>query len=782
MKCLDSQIQKQPYDDENPEGNKNDRLVCPLCNDNKAPVLLPSEGVKSLRTNFPFKNLANHLKMEDMVTGGSSNSKQKPALKAVHCTRCTSGEKAVSICITCHLHLCSLCDQDHKRVLQTNEHHVISLSAQASLEIATEGQAVEGGKVESSFPSDVEFSGMSHDRAWKCEEHPKHEFELYCKECDKVICLRCIVDHHRKHDYAPATEVVDEYKGKIAKMSRQTLAVQARFKQAVGKLHSARTSLEAKEKSTTEEVRQHCDGLKTELEKQRDALLKKIKAIADRKKNHLDDQLAELGRIGDTLQMSVKFSEDITENCIPVEFLFLWKQMSDRLEELCTTYGSRPCEPKEDSAMHFHRGEDLEAKIRKSDALGAVVSNPDPEGFTVDGIENQHFAEKKKSTFTITCRDIAGNALSELKVKAEIQVEKGGNIAQCQVVSNQNGTFSITINPQTHGLHQIVVSAVIGDKTFPIGPLRIVVSPAHRCDITGPTQVFGKEAASEKKMKNPWGIAVIKEENIVVSDVDMHSLLVFNKEGKYLRKIGTNGIGRVEFKSPRGLACTPDHHIIVAEKGNHRLQEVTLEGEFVRFFGTNEVGRPGSGNGQFNGPSCVAVNSEGIVYATDSQNDRIQYFKPNGEFLGIIGKSGHEVLKDPYGISIYSQPQVQGGERELVFVTERSQNRIRCFEKKGGSYVTVKTFGEGGAGKGQLVQPVGVLADQRTGYVVVAEFQNQRISIFSWSGEYMYSFGERGSDTRAVHFHNPMSIAALGKSHIIVTDCGNGRLKTFPIT
>lgn len=83
--------------------------------------------------------------------------------------------------------------------------------------------------------------------------------------------------------------------------------------------------------------------------------------------------------------------------------------------------------------------------------------------------------------------------------------------------------------------------------------------------------------------------------------------------------------------------------------------------------------------------------------------------------------------------------------------------------------------------KGPLVQPVGILADQRSGYVVVAEFQNQRISIFSRSGEHIYSFGERGSDTGAAHFHNPMSIAALGKSSIIVTDCGNGRLKTFCI-
>ena len=674
-------------------------------------------------------------------------------------------------------------------VPQTTDHLILALGSpsQASMEVEMKGQAVQKGlKVERGVPAMetsshyVESSGLNHN-PWKCEEHPSYDVELYCKQCDKVICVRCMMSHHRRHDYAPADDIVDEYKRKVAELTGQTKGVQQRLTQAVDNLRRTKTSLDAAEKSTTEEVHQYYNQIIAELEKRRDALLQKAKSLTDKKKGRLDAQLAELSRIGETLQTSIKFSEDVTETCIPVEFLFLWKQISDRLEELCTTYESHPCEPQENCTIKFHREEDLEKKIRDS---GSVVSNPDPEEFTVDGIEDQHFTEKKRAVLTVTCRDIAGNVLTEHQheVNAEIQAENGGGVTQCQVVNNQNGTYGITINPQTHGIYKMTVSVVNGDKAFPIGPLRIVVSPAHR-SITAPTHIFGKEAASDKKMRNPWGIAVWERGKIVVSDVETNSLLVFNKEGVFLQTVGKEGRGKLEFKSPRGLACTPDNHIIVAEKNNHRLQEVTLEGSgkfvHVRFFGT---GKPGDENGQLHGPSCVAVNSEGIVFATDSQNNRIQFFKQDGAFLGIIGKSEHEPLDEPYGISIYKQPQVLGGgDRELIFVTERKGNQVRCFEKKGDTYIAVKTFGKSGVGKGQLQEPVGILADPRSGYVFVTEYQNQRVSIFSRSGEYLYSFGERGSGTSVAQFYNPMSIAALEAAHIIVTDCGNGRLQTFCI-
>lgn len=97
-----------------------------------------------------------------------------------------------------------------------------------------------------------------------------------------------------------------------------------------------------------------------------------------------------------------------------------------------------------------------------------------------------------------------------------------------------------------------------------------------------------------------------------------------------------------------------------------------------------------------------------------------------------------------------------------------------------GAYVSVKIFGEKGGLKGQIGEPIGILVHPQTGYLLITELQNQRVSIFSRNGKYIDSFGEKGSGP--AQFRNPMSIAVFRDSQVIVTDCGNGRLQTFRIS
>ena len=67
------------------------------------------------------------------------------------------------------------------------------------------------------------------------------------------------------------------------------------------------------------------------------------------------------------------------------------------------------------------------------------------------------------------------------------------------------------------------------------------------------------------------------------------------------------------------------------------------------FYGTasaqdfiSKFGAPGTGDGQFNSPSHVAIDAQGNIYITDSLNDRIQKFDPSGKFFLRIGSSGSD--------------------------------------------------------------------------------------------------------------------------------------------
>ena len=67
---------------------------------------------------------------------------------------------------------------------------------------------------------------------------------------------------------------------------------------------------------------------------------------------------------------------------------------------------------------------------------------------------------------------------------------------------------------------------------------------------------------------------------------------------------------------------TQSKHLLVCERGNHRMQVFELDGKFVGKFGTN-----GSKLGEFNGPYSVAILSNDQIVVSDYYNNRIQIFE-----------------------------------------------------------------------------------------------------------------------------------------------------------
>ena len=65
-------------------------------------------------------------------------------------------------------------------------------------------------------------------------------------------------------------------------------------------------------------------------------------------------------------------------------------------------------------------------------------------------------------------------------------------------------------------------------------------------------------------------------------------------------------------------------------------------------------GTIGSGNGQFNYPGGVAVDTAGSVYVTDSLNHRVQKFDSAGTFVTSWGSAGtgDGQFDSPTGIAI----------------------------------------------------------------------------------------------------------------------------------
>ena len=65
-----------------------------------------------------------------------------------------------------------------------------------------------------------------------------------------------------------------------------------------------------------------------------------------------------------------------------------------------------------------------------------------------------------------------------------------------------------------------------------------------------------------------------------------------------------------------------DGKIYVADTNNHRVQVFDSDGEHL-----GNIGSEGSGNGQFQFPRGIEVDSLGTVYVADTNNRRVQVFQ-----------------------------------------------------------------------------------------------------------------------------------------------------------
>ena len=92
----------------------------------------------------------------------------------------------------------------------------------------------------------------------------------------------------------------------------------------------------------------------------------------------------------------------------------------------------------------------------------------------------------------------------------------------------------------------------------------------------------------------------------------------------YYTKWGSLGEADGQFHGPSGLSIDANDNIYVTDKNNNRVQIFSNDGQFIGKFGV-----AGAGDGQLNGPEGVGVDKDtGTVYVADTGNTRIQVFKP----------------------------------------------------------------------------------------------------------------------------------------------------------
>ena len=245
---------------------------------------------------------------------------------------------------------------------------------------------------------------------------------------------------------------------------------------------------------------------------------------------------------------------------------------------------------------------------------------------------------------------------------------------------------------------------------------------------------------------------------------------------------GAEGAGDGQFDRPMGIGVDSKGFVYVADARNHRIQKFDENGTFVAKWGER-----GPSPGQFEGPWDVAVGPGDAVYVTDRDHHRIQKFDEDGRVLGVWGRWGYEdgEMSHPRGVAL--------GPDGDVFVVEgylpSDNNRVQRFTSSGDFDMAWGTFGkEPGefdfsfdgpqgygapkpAGTNQCCGIRGVAVDGARGRTYVADFGNHRVQVFDLDGKLLRVWaGPNGAQ-----LYYPQSVALDASGNVIVNDANADR-------
>lgn len=192
------------------------------------------------------------------------------------------------------------------------------------------------------------------------------------------------------------------------------------------------------------------------------------------------------------------------------------------------------------------------------------------------------------------------------------------------------------------------------------------------------------------KLPDDWrfvevvGVATDRQDRVFVFNRGEHPVIVFDREGRYLRSWGE---GR--FKRPHGLFIGLDEAVYCTDDQGHKISKFSPEGDLLLELGDGTGSDTGVRDGDyrtithggppFNLPTNLAMAPDGAIYISDGYgNARVHKFSPDGEHLLSWGEpgTGPGEFNLPHGIKVDAAGK--------VYVADRENDRIQIFTGEGG--------------------------------------------------------------------------------------------------
>jgi sugar lactone lactonase YvrE len=229
----------------------------------------------------------------------------------------------------------------------------------------------------------------------------------------------------------------------------------------------------------------------------------------------------------------------------------------------------------------------------------------------------------------------------------------------------------------------------------------------------------------------------------------------------YLGSFGSQGTGNGQFQNLNDSAVDQEGNVWVTDSNNSTVQKFNAAGGYLKKLGTGI----GTGNGQIEHPNSIAIDPKGNIWLGNASSSRVDEFNAAGTFVRSFPACASG------GLAVDAVGDV---------FTNCGGGTVQKWTETG---TLQKTIGSFGTGPGQLLES-GPIAVNASGTLWVGDSHwsstegwTSRIEKFNASGEYVSQFGSYG--TGPGQFRRVAGLEIDGQGTILVADLEGDRIEEF---
>ena len=178
-------------------------------------------------------------------------------------------------------------------------------------------------------------------------------------------------------------------------------------------------------------------------------------------------------------------------------------------------------------------------------------------------------------------------------------------------------------------------------------------------------------------------VGIDSHDNVWLFSRSKHPITYWTNDGDFIGSWGNSGDQYGEFKVPHGLYVDSQDKIWLADHQTHLITKHDHDGEILLELGiygyaSITINTTGGNGDPFNNPTGVALSSDGKIFVSDGYgNRRVHRFSDKG----VLEQSWGEAGINPGQFSILHKVGVDLSDN--VYICDRENNRIQIFDTNG---------------------------------------------------------------------------------------------------